>query len=374
VSHPDPTTPRPPDFELVLASLLGGVIVLSADDRISFVNPSAELMLQRSGSVLVGRPVSALDGPAPWLGELLTHSKSSPESSVRSEGRVGGRGGIDVVAVASALRDRAGRADGTVIVLHDLGSRQWLYDVELARTRLAELDGLVSRVAHELNNPLAGIRGAAQMLGSKLSERPELARYGEMIVRQADRMSELIKGLLALEAPPPVMETLNIHRVLNDVILLAQTEAAAQGVQITAAFDPSLPEVRGNHDQLQQLFLNLLKNAIAACPAGKGHVTVSTRMEHRFYIETPSERVRYIVAEVVDNGPGLDEETRAHMFTPFYSRRKGGSGLGLAIAHNIATTHKGRLTADNAQTGGARLRLTLPVAEIRRATQAGEAG
>jgi len=373
VSDPS-TTPRPPDFELVLASLLGGVIVFSADDRISFVNPSAELMLQRSGSVLVGQPASALDVTMPWLAELLKHSKSGPESSVRTEGHIGGRAGTDVVAVASAVRDRAGRTDGTVIVLHDLGSRQWLYDDELARTRLAELDVLVSRIAHELNNPLAGIRGAAQMLGSKLSERPELARYGEMIVRQADRMAQLIKGLLSLEAPPPEMEALNIHRVLNDVILLAQTEAEARGVQITTTFDPSLPEVRGNNDQLQQLFLNLLKNAIAACPVGKGHITVSTRMEHRFYVETPSERVRYIVVEIVDNGPGLDEETRAHMFTPFFSRRVGGSGLGLAIAHNIATAHKGRLAADNADTGGARLRLALPVADVRRGTQASEAG
>jgi two-component system nitrogen regulation sensor histidine kinase GlnL len=374
VSHPESTTPRPPDFELVLASLLGGVIVLSADDRISFVNPAAEILLQKSSSVLVGQSASILDGAMPWLAKVLTHSKCGPESSVRGEGHIGGRGGTDVVAVASALRDRTGRPDGTVIVLHDLGSRQWLYDDERARKRLAELDGLVSRIAHELNNPLAGIRGAAQMLGTKLEERPELARYGEMIVRQADRMSQLIKGLLALEAPPPAMEALNIHRVLNDVILLAQTEAEAHGVHITIAFDPSLPEVRGNHDQLQQLFLNLLKNAIAACPVGKGHITVSTRMEHRFYIETASERVRYIVVEIVDNGPGLDEETRVHMFTPFFSRRAGGSGLGLAIALNIATAHKGRLVADNAETGGACLRLTLPVAEVRRSTLASEAG
>jgi len=366
VSHPDPSTLRPPDFELVLASLLGGVIVVSADDRISFVNPSAEGMLQRSGSVLIGQPVSVLQRTMPWLADVLAHLKAGPESSVRGEGRIS-RGGVDVVAVAAVLRDRAGKPDGAVLVLHDLGSRQWLYDHELARSRLAELDGLVSRVAHELNNPLAGIRGAAQMLGSKLAERPELARYGEMIVRQADRMSVLIQGLLALEAPPSRMETLNIHRVLNDVILLAQTEAEQRGVEIGIAFDPSLPEVRGSHDQLQQLFLNLLKNALAACPAGEGRITVSTRMENRFYIETASERLRYILVDVLDNGPGLDEETRTHMFTPFFSRREGGSGLGLAIAHNIATAHKGRIWADNAEGGGARLHVTLPVAEPRRA-------
>ena len=205
----------------MLASLLGGVIVLSQDDRISFVNPSAELLLQRSGSVLVGQPASALDGAMPWLAELLAHSRSGPESSVRSEGHVGGRSGTDAVAIASVLRDRAGNPDGTVIVLHDLGSRQWLYDDELARSRLAELDGLVSRVAHELNNPLAGIRGAAQMLGSKLED----ARAGAL--RRDDRTPSRPHGA-ADQRPSDARSAaardgaLNIHRVLNDVILLAQ--------------------------------------------------------------------------------------------------------------------------------------------------------
>jgi two-component system sensor histidine kinase FlrB len=91
-------------------------------------------------------------------------------------------------------------------------------------------------------------------------------------------------------------------------------------------------------------------------------------MENRFYVETPSERVRYLVVEVADNGPGLDEETRQKMFTPFFSRREGGTGLGLAIAYNIATAHKGRIQAENNEDGGARLRVRLPVAETRRPT------
>jgi len=364
VSQPVPSKTGAPDLELVLASLLGGVIVLAADETITFVNPAAETMLQRSGGTLVGRFPLELYRAMPWLGDLVARLKTTPEASLRGEGRIMTSlgGGVEVVAVAAVLRDRDGNADGTVVVLHDLGSRQWLYDEELARARLTELDAMVARIAHELNNPLAGIRGAAQMLGSKLAQNPELAKYGEMIVRQADRMSQLIHSLLALETPPPLMEPLNIHRVLNDVILLAQTEAGARGVEIATRFDPSLPEVRGNEDQLQQVFLNLLKNAVAACPDREGRVTVSTRMENRFYIETPSQRLRYIVVEVVDNGPGLDEETRTHMFTPFFSRRKGGTGLGLAIAQNITTAHNGRISAENAESGGARLRVSLPVA------------
>jgi two-component system nitrogen regulation sensor histidine kinase GlnL len=316
---------------------------------------------------LLGHPAGDLFPLCPWIAPLLARLKSEPEATVRGEGRIADSQS-DVVAVVAAVRDRRGGPDGTVIVLHDLGARQWLYDDDLARARLAEIDGVVSRIAHELNNPLAGIRGAAQILGGKLSDRPELAKYGDMIVRQVDRLSQLIHSLLALEARAPAMEPLNIHRVLNDVILLAQTEARDRGVEITTAFDPSLPEVRGNTDQLQQLFLNLLKNAVAACPDRKGRVTVSTRMENRFYVETRSERVRYLVIEVTDNGRGLDEETRQKMFTPFFSRRDGGTGLGLSIAHNIATAHKARIQAENSEDGGARLRVRLPVADTRRPT------
>lgn len=357
--------PEVPELELVLASLVGGVVVLAADERIAFVNPAAEAMLERSGSALAGQPAEAIYEIVPWLEALVARLSTDPDASLRADGHIDTAtgSGIDVVAVASVLRDRTGHADGTVLVLHDLGSRQWLHDHELSRKRLADLDGLVARVAHELNNPLAGIRGAAQLLGSKLADRPELATYGEMIVRQADRMSELIAVLMSLEAPQPEMEALNIHRVLNDVILLARSQAETGNVEIGTAFDPSLPEVRGNSAQLQQLFLNLLRNALAVCPEREGRITVTTKMENRFYVETGSERVRYILVEVVDNGHGLDEETRAHMFSPFYTRTAGGTGLGLAIAHNIATAHKGRIFAENGEGGGACLRVALPVAE-----------
>jgi two-component system nitrogen regulation sensor histidine kinase GlnL len=268
VTDKSSTAPGPPDLELVLASILGGVIVLSADDRITFLNPAAEAVLQRSAAVLIGKGATELYPLLPWIEPLVARLKTEPATTVRGEGSIA-EGHGEAVAVVAPLRDRVGQPDGTVVVLHDLGARQLLYDDDLARARLEELDGVVSRIAHELNNPLAGIRGAAQILEGKLSDRPEIGKYSSMIVRQVDRLSQLIHGLLMLETPAPAMEPLNIHRVLNDVILLAQTEARGRNVEIATAFDPSLPEVRGNQDQLQQLFLNLLKNAVAACPESR---------------------------------------------------------------------------------------------------------
>lgn len=352
------------DYEMVLASMLGGVVVLSAEQKLVFANAAAEALLERSSRDLLERSGSEVFADSPWLVDLLARMAASKKLSLRDEGKLGAdTNATDVLAVASALHDRDGTCQGVVLALHNLGRRQWLRSDEALHSRLAEIDGLVSSVAHEINNPLSGIRGAAQLLSKKLSDRPDLSEYSEMIVRQADRMGELIRGLLALEAAVPAMEKVNIHRIITEVLLLEQTDLEARQIQVETHFDPSLPEVLGNADQLQQLFLNLIKNALAVCPTQSGNITIATRMETSFYVETRARRVRYISVDVSDNGPGLDAETAKNMFLPFFSGSPNGHGMGLTIARNIATAHNGQIRAENLGGGGARLRVTLPVAE-----------
>jgi two-component system nitrogen regulation sensor histidine kinase GlnL len=357
------------DHEMVLASLLVGILTFSADGRLVYVNSAAEALLGHSGRELLSRPRSEVLAEAPWLDDLVDRAMRATGASLRDEGTIGRDGRSQVVAVASMLFDREGGRIGTVLALHDLGRRRLLESDEENRSRTQEIDRMLSNVAHELNNPLSGIRGAAQMLARKLSDDPELASFGQMIVRQSDRMSELIRGLMKLEAPPPAFEPVNIHRVLNEVILLERTEAEARGVRISTEFDPSLPEIVGREDQLQQLFLNILKNAVRIAPEQRGRVRVSTRMENTFYVETGARRVRYIAVDIVDNGPGFDEDTRRRLFTPFFSLASGGHGLGLSIARNIAIAHGGRIQAENIEGGGARFRVNLPVHELSTGTE-----
>jgi len=351
------------DHEMVLESLLVGILAFGIDGRLVYVNSAAEALLGHSVRELLSRPRSEVLVEAPWLDDLVDRATSAAGASLRDEGTLGRDGRSQVVAVASMLFDREGRRTGTVLALHDLGRRRLLESDEENRARTQEIDRMLSNVAHELNNPLSGIRGAAQMLARKLAADPDLVSYGQMIVRQSDRMSELIRGLMKLEAPPPVFEPVNIHRVLNEVILLERTEANARGVRIATEFDPSLPEIVGREDQLQQLFLNILKNAVRIVPERRGHVRLSTRMENTYYVETGARRVRYIAVDIVDDGPGFDEHTRRRLFTPFFSLSSGGHGLGLSIARNIAIAHGGRILAENVEGGGARFRVNLPVHE-----------
>jgi len=360
--EPEPAD-RSIDHEMVLASLLVGILAFGENGRLVYVNSAAEALLGRSGRELLSRPHSEVLVEAPWLDDLVDRATRDTGTSLRDEGTIGRDGRSQVVAVASMLFDREGRRTGTLLALHDLGRRRLLESDEENRARTQEIDRMLSNVAHELNNPLSGIRGAAQMLVRKLADDAELAAFGHMIIRQSDRMSELIRGLMKLEAPPPAFEPVNIHRVLNEVILLERSEADARGVRVTTEFDPSLPEIVGREDQLQQLFLNILKNAVRMVPEKRGRVRVSTRMENTFYVETGARRIRYIAVDVVDNGPGFDEDTRRRLFTPFFSTSSGGHGLGLSIARNIAIAHGGRIQADNVAEGGARFRVNLPVHE-----------
>ena len=349
---------------MVLAGLLQAVFVISPDGQLTFVNQAAEALMGVSRASMLGAAAGELFAPAVWLRDLVTRTLANPESGLRADGSLElEKGATEVVALTSPLRDRRGEAAGVVLMIQDLGRRRRMRVTELAREHRGELDHLVASLAHELNNPLSGIKGAAQLVGRKFADIKEVTEYTSMIVRQADRMHDLIDALMQLEAPAARMRPVNIHRVLNEVMLLQQPQAKNRGVAVEHEFDPSLPEVLGDSSQLQQVFLNILKNAVEACSAGPGVVRLTTRMETSFYVETDSRRLRYISVDIRDNGSGLDEEAVARLFSPFFSLSEGGHGLGLAIARNLVAGHNGSIECENNPGGGACFKVTLPVAE-----------
>jgi two-component system, NtrC family, nitrogen regulation sensor histidine kinase GlnL len=360
---------RTADHEAVLASLLEAVVAFGHAGQVNFVNPAAETLLGRSRRTLLGRQSAEVFRSSPWIPQLLQHL-GSDHPVVREEGELRTSfGAVPVLAEGSAVRERDAGSTASVLVLYDLTSRSALLDQELQRRRVAELDRMAAQFAHEINNPLSGIRGAAQLLGRKVGERRDLVEYTDMIVRQVDRISGLVEALMALEAPQLRKEPVNIHKILNDLILLERPAAEQRGIVFEPQFDPSLPDVNGDPPRLEQLFLNILRNAVAHCPPTLGRIRVATRMEHSFYVDRESERVSFLTVSLSDNGPGLADEDLEHMFSPMYSRRPGGHGLGLAIAGAIATAHDGRIRAANVPGGGAVFHVTLPLARTREASK-----
>ena len=360
---------RTADYEAVLASLLEAVVAFGPGGQLNFVNPAAESLLSRSRRSLLGKPLSDIFASTPWLVEMLRRLDAE-HPVVREEGELAvSTGRIPVLAEASAVPEREAASTAGTLVLYDLTRRGELQSQENQRKRVAELDRMAAQFAHEINNPLSGIRGAAQLLGRKLEARSDLVEYTELIVRQVDRLSGLVEELMALEAPVLRKQHVNIHRIMDELMLLERSAADQRGIVFEAEFDPSLPEVSGDPARLEQLFLNILRNAVAHCPASLGRIRVATRMDNSFYVDRNSERVSFLSVSIADNGPGLDEEALEHMFSPLYSRRPGGHGLGLAIAGAIATAHDGRIRAANVPGGGAIFHVSLPLARTRDTTK-----
>jgi two-component system nitrogen regulation sensor histidine kinase GlnL len=359
---PPRVAPRPPWAD-VLASIEDGVIVLDRTGRITDLNPAAEQLTGMAASQAVGGEVGTLFRTSPWVGEMARGTLVEGAARRRGEGMLAARGHeVPVSAACAPVVDTEGRARGAVLVLHDLTLQHTLEATSRRAERLTALGTVASGLAHEIRNPLGGIKGAAQLLRGAVND-PELVRCTDIIIREVERLDGLVEQLRELSTSPRLhLEAVNIHRVLNDVVELQRQSPAWGAVALRTAFDPSLPPVRGDHAQLTQVFLNLVKNALEAL-GGTGELLLSTRLEARFHIRRRSGRGRFLSVLIEDTGPGIAEEHQAQLFSPFFSTKARGTGLGLALCQRIVGEHGGTIGYEPRPAGGARFRVTLPVSQ-----------
>jgi len=201
---------------------------------------------------------------------------------------------------------------------------------------------LIRNLAHEIRNPLGGLRGSAQLLEREL-ERPELREYTQVIIKEADRLQALMDRLLTPHRPPQIAP-LNIHEVLERVRSLVLAEFP-EGIRIERDYDASLPDFHGDKEQLIQAVLNIARNAAQALN-GKGEIEFRTRAARQVTLA----KQRYKLAlelQVIDNGPGVPEELRERIFYPLVSGRDGGSGLGLTLSQTFVQQHRGTIECDS---------------------------
>jgi len=353
---------RPPWAD-VLASIEDAVIVLDATGAIADLNPAAEQLTGVSASQAVGMGAGELFRASPWIAELARGTLAEGTAHRRSEGRLAARpDDVPVSASCAPILDADGAPRGVVLVLHDLTLQQTLEVTTRRADRLTALGTVASGLAHEIRNPLGGIKGAAQLLRGALTD-PELLRCADIIIREVERLDGLVEQLRELATPPRLqVEPVNIHRVLNDVLALERQSPRWGQITLRTAFDPSLPAVRGDRAQLTQVFLNLVKNAVEAL-GGTGQLAVSTRLEARFHIRRRSGRARFLSVLIEDNGPGISEDHQAQLFSPFFSTKPRGTGLGLALCHRIVSEHGGTIAHEPRRGRGTCFRVTLPVSD-----------
>ncbi len=356
--------------ENILASILDGVVAVDGRLRITLVNRAAEGLTRRKAQELVGRLFAEVFPDnhhlLRFLEETIETGRSFADHDAVFRYPDGGQVPVGIATTLLAESASGGEAGtGAVVVLREQGKVRELEDQIVRAEKLASLGVLAAGMAHEIKNPLAGIRGAAQLLRKEVGG-SSLGEYAEVIVQEADRLNGIVEGLLALGRPAEQeYGGLNIHHLLDRVLRLQELVAREQGVEIAREYDPSLPPVRGNEGSLVQVFLNVIRNALEAMPEG-GRLTVVTRLADPFTtIRHEGERRKLIQVGVFDTGPGIPEAIRRDIFTPFFTTKKKGVGLGLAIAYQIVHEHQGLLKVEapppQADDGGSVFWVALPI-------------
>jgi two-component system nitrogen regulation sensor histidine kinase GlnL len=200
---------------------------------------------------------------------------------------------------------------------------------------------MAAMLAHEVKNPLSGIRGAAQLLEQNANSEDRILT--RLICDETDRIVGIVERMEMFSDKPIEREPVNIHRVLERVRRIAQS-GFAKSIRFQENYDPSIPPVRGNFDQLVQVLLNLVKNAAEAAPAKGGEITLSTAFRHGLRLSVPGSQNRMklpIEIAVHDNGPGVAEDIRPYLFDAFVTNKAHGSGLGLALVAKLVDDHGG---------------------------------
>ncbi|MBI3496063.1 MAG: PAS domain-containing protein [Proteobacteria bacterium] len=344
----------------ILHALRHPVIVVDAAGRLSAANPAAEQFFELGASHLIGRMLNHLipaDSPVFALIEQVCASGASiSEYGVTLETP---RIGTHLVTVEVAPLAEA--PDTVVLSIHERSMAHKIDRQLTHRNAARSVTAMAAMLAHEVKNPLSGIRGAAQLL--EQSGKPEDRELTRLICDETDRICALVDRMEAFSDPRPLKrEAVNIHQVIEHARKVAEN-GFAQRVHFIERYDPSLPPVHGNRDMLIQVFLNLIKNAAEAVPEQSGEIVLSTTYQQGVRLAVPGASTRLhlpLVATVQDNGAGIPEDLRTHLFDAFVTTKVNGTGLGLALVAKIIGDHGGVVEFDS-QPRRTIFRVLLPV-------------
>ena len=344
---------KPPPLPAALAravidSVADAIVVVDADGGVRHLSPPAEELFGRSRDRAVGQPARALPN-----GDQLAHlaERARVAQEVCSLRVLSPQApAVPILIEASPLFDGSSCV-GAVLVLHVPRSSEHALDFE----------ALAAGLAHEIKNPLAGLQGAAELLAREATGSSR--EYALVIAREARRVDGLVRELLDLARPAALQtEQLNVHSILDDVLLLARGMPGGDRVTFTYHFDPSLPPLHADREKLTQVVLNLARNALEAVAGMPGAQVVFETGVASLRVRSAGGRTRPLArVSVLDNGPGIPEAMLPRLFTPFATSKAHGTGLGLAVSRRIIDAHGGRIEVRNRARGGAEAAIYLPL-------------
>jgi two-component system nitrogen regulation sensor histidine kinase GlnL len=319
-----------------LDALATAIMVLDPGLRVVYLNPAAENLFKLSSRNVAGQPLDQVFAEHAALAGAVHYAVQHNCSYTQYDLSLTTPSMERMEVCCTVTPVEIDTFEGFLLEFNEPHQQLRIAREERLHDQTQASRALIRNLAHEIKNPLGGLRGAAQLLEREL-ERPELTEYTQVIMKEADRLQSLMDRLLTPNRMPQKV-ALNMHEALERVRSLLLAEYP-QGLRIRRDYDVSLPPVAADREQIIQALLNIARNAAQALK-GKGEIVLRTRVARQVTLARKLHRLGAMV-QVIDNGPGVPEEIRERIFFPLVSGREGGTGLGLTIAQNYVHQHGG---------------------------------
>jgi PAS domain S-box-containing protein len=343
----------------ILDSMASGIVVLDMEGRVTIFNRAAEAMTGIARSEALGKPFSTLLAGQERLSEPIRRTLEDGEVSINLEVPLSDGNGREasLSLSTSMLKDSEGRVIGAVASFNDISQVKKLEEDIKRADRLSAAGEMAAGLAHEIRNPLSGLRGSAQLLISELGEDDPRSEYAQVIVEESDRVERIIRKLLDLAKPiRPSFKEGDVNKILADTLSFVLRSVRGDGnFKIVKELDPSIPPIMLDEEGLRGAFMNILLNSFQAMQGG-GLLRLRTELDGE------GSTVKITIA---DTGPGIPPEDREKVFNPFYTRKVGGTGLGLSVTGRIIAEHGGSIVVESEPGKGAAFVISLPVAGVK---------
>jgi two-component system nitrogen regulation sensor histidine kinase GlnL len=336
--------------DAIINSLEEAIILFDKTTRITYLNKTAEELLRKSSKDVVGKTASQVlqveESVQSLIKKAISEGRSFRGKSARMD--VGRMISMDF-SLAPFFPDNG--LKGAVMSISE--------NINIAEREDYDFDSIVyllGSIAHEIKNPLGGIKGAAQLLCSK--KRNESAdEYVNLIIRETDRLNSILQDYLTI-CKKPVFQTVNIHEIMEKALSILHAPLRKAGITLKRMYDPSLPHVRGDEAKLLQVFLNIIKNAAEAMKKG-GRIEVST-YPSKESVREDGRIKRWALISIRDTGKGIPEDDLKKIFIPFYTKKRHGTGIGLALSKKIIKDHGGIIKVKSAKDKGTTFFIYIP--------------
>lgn len=349
---------KPDHIEHLLLENMGtALLLLDQKLRLQYLNPAAEMLLEKSTRRVQDKAIDLICPKQPGMLSFLQSAQKRLQPLIKHKIPLTLPSGHAFTATFSSTPVEINATTSLLIEITRIDSELNPEHDQKHRQQYSATRALIRGLAHEIKNPLGGLRGAAQLLESELNDTGQ-KEYTRIIMAEADRLHALIDRMLR-PSKSPQKQAINVHEIIEHVRKLVQADAG-QGISVCRDYDPSIPKLWLDRGQIIQVLLNILGNAVEAL-AGTGKIILRTRILRQHTINGK----RYPLSaclEVIDNGPGIPENLQSQVFFPMISGKANGTGLGLSIAQSLVSQHDGVINL-HSQPGETRFEILFPVTQ-----------